>query len=105
MKYNFELYKGDIKVGTMTALDNGTKYEWHIILYPETTFCGMKDTVTLTEAEDWLYERIIPPTRIGIENNLKGMGLQEYDEVDILKFTKGKSVRDDYWVKFIEEIY
>ena len=49
---------------------------------------------------DWIYERIVPPTRQNIDQLLVKMGLQDYDQLDILKFTKGRSVHDDIWIDF-----
>ena len=99
MLYEFELYDDNDKVGKLEVFDKGNRYEWIIIVKPFKSFCGMVGNVSKTEAEDWVYERIIPKTRINIEENLIKMGLQEYDEVDILSFTEGRSVRDNYWVK------
>jgi len=50
----------------------------------------------------WIEERIVPRTRIGIEDNLKQMGLTEYDELAILKFTKGRKVTDKCYIDFNE---
>jgi len=48
----------------------------------------------------WLAERIITPTRIGIEENLTLMGLTEYDELEILKFTGGRHPSDSCMIDF-----
>ena len=48
----------------------------------------------------WLTERIIPPTRIGIDDNLRQMGLTEYDELSILKYTSGRHASDTCYIDF-----
>jgi len=53
--------------------------------------------------ELWVQERIIPPTRIGVENNLKAMGLSEYDELAILKHTSARHTSDACMIDFSEK--
>ena len=50
--------------------------------------------------ELWLVERIIPKTRIGLDANLRLMGLTEYDELAILKYTEGRYASDNCRIDF-----
>ena len=50
--------------------------------------------------ELWIQERIIPPTRIGIDDLLVQMGLSEYDPLAILKFTSAKHTSDACTIDF-----
>ena len=95
MKY--KMYKDDTCVGTFEVLPSGS---FSITVNDGESFCGMRGIVSPTEIKDWIAERIIPPTRINIHNNLAAMGLNDYDVLDILKFTKAKSCRDEYWINF-----
>ena len=97
---SYDVYNKDRRIGIFEVDESGTKPRFSIILLPGEMFCGMIGTVDVTEIEDWIHERIIPPTRVRIENNLNGMGLADYDVMDILKFTKAKSARDNYWIDF-----
>ena len=51
----------------------------------------------------WLTERIVPRTRVGIDDNLKLMGLSEYDELGILKWTEGRHASDTCYIDFSED--
>ena len=56
--------------------------------------------VSEDKMELWLAERIVPRTRIGIDDNLRKMGLTEYDELGILKYTKGRHPSDSCYIDF-----
>jgi len=49
---------------------------------------------------DWISDRIVPKTRIGIEDNLRQMGLSEYDELSILKYTSARHTSDSCRINF-----
>jgi hypothetical protein len=54
--------------------------------------------------EQWISERIVPPTRIGIENLLAQMGLSEYDPLAILKYTSAKHTSDTCTIDFSHRV-
>jgi len=72
------------------------------ILKPHPSFVCLGKEINERDMADWVYERIVPPTRQNIEALLAKMGLSDYNQLDILKYTKGKSVNDDLWIDFSE---
>ena len=73
------------------------------IFAPSQAFVLMPDKnghVTHEKIQSWLVDRIVPPTRIGIEDNLRQMGLSEYDQLSILKFTSAKHTSDTCRIDF-----
>ena len=49
----------------------------------------------------WVKERIIPPSRQNIREILSANQMTEYDELQMLLFTKGKCPQDDMWIEEI----
>jgi len=47
---------------------------------------------------DWVRARICPPYRHNISGILQELGLQEYDEFDLIMRTEGKSLMDDLYL-------
>lgn len=43
----------------------------------------------------WLRTRVFPRERIGVENEIRALDLKEYDVVEIVKKTKGRTANDD----------
>jgi len=60
--------------------------------------------VTHEQIQDWLYERIVPPTRIGIDDLLSQMGLSEYDQLEILKYTSARHTSDTCTIDFSRRV-
>lgn len=52
-------------------------------------------------AEAWVEGRIVQPDRQDIKEILEQIGLTEYNQFNILKFTRGWSRYDDYWIKVL----
>ncbi|MBR1741364.1 MAG: hypothetical protein IJ733_05750 [Lachnospiraceae bacterium] len=48
----------------------------------------------------FLRDRVVPATRIHINSDVKKIGMMYYDPDALFHFTHGRSVEDDYWVKF-----
>jgi len=70
---------------------------------PSMSFILMPDNegkVTHEQIKDWIYERIVPPTRIGIDDLLRQMGLSEYDQFSILKYTSARHTSDNCTIDF-----
>jgi len=59
--------------------------------------------VTHEQIKEWLFERIVPPTRIGIDDLLQQMGLSEYDQLSILKFTSARHTSDTCMIDFTSD--
>ena len=58
------------------------------------------DTPTNDEVLDWLEDRCFPRTRANKKEILDAMGLEEYDVLDIVKYTHGLMWEDYLWVRF-----
>ena len=74
---------------------------------PSMAFILMPDGqghVTHEKIKSWLIDRIVPPTRIGIDDLLRQMGLSEYDQLSILKYTSAKHASDAGWIDFSENL-
>jgi hypothetical protein len=70
---------------------------------PSESFVLLSDKngkVTHEQIEDWVFERIVPPTRIGIDDLLRQMGLSEYDKLEILKYTSARHTSDTCTIDF-----
>lgn len=48
----------------------------------------------------FLEDRVVPSTRIGINEDVKRVGLPYYDPTLLLKYNHGYSVTDLYWIRF-----
>ena len=60
-------------------------------------------TIDNSQVYKWVGTRIPPQYRQDISDVLKSLGLKEYDEYQIFKAYKGRSVRDDYYIKKVNE--
>jgi hypothetical protein len=52
--------------------------------------------------QSWLIDRMVPPTRIGINDLLRQMGLSEYDQLSILKYTSARHTSDTCRIDFTQ---
>ena len=48
----------------------------------------------------FLNERVVPSTRIRIDKEVKKIGLDYYNPDELIRFNNGRSVEDDYWIRF-----
>lgn len=48
--------------------------------------------------ELFLLDRVTPPTRYGINEELAELGMY-YDPTTLIKYNKGNSVSDNYWIR------
>lgn len=61
---------------------------------------GLKESpVGLSSLIELLEERCVPKNRFNIEEVLMGLGLSEYNEVDIVEKTYGVLIDDYFWIK------
>lgn len=51
----------------------------------------------------WVKERVVPPTRQGIEDNLRAMGMSEYDPLAIFHYLSGRSLYDQCWIEDVKD--
>ncbi|HZK85288.1 MAG TPA: hypothetical protein VFC58_11585 [Desulfosporosinus sp.] len=76
--------------------------EWVPAVYaPMELFTG-KRIVSMLDFVEWINGRVFPPERIGAEQLLKELGLDEYRPFAIAKETKACLMEDPYWVAFEE---
>lgn len=47
----------------------------------------------------WLPTRVFPKERIGVEDELRELGLEDYDIIEIVKKTEGKHFNDEVTVE------
>lgn len=48
----------------------------------------------------WIDERVFPPEKANTEELLNVLGMPEYDQLAILKYTGGRNNSDLFWIKF-----
>lgn len=48
----------------------------------------------------FLDDRVVPETRIGLEEDLKRVGIPYFNPDLLLKFNNGFSIEDHYWIRF-----
>lgn len=53
----------------------------------------------------WVRARMCPPSRHNISSILRNLGLEEYDEYEILMKTAGKSLMDDLYLGGIDSVF
>jgi len=78
------------------------------LILPSESFVLYSDSngrVTHEQIKDWLFERIVPPTRIGIDGLLRQMGLSEYDQLSILKYTSARHTSDTCMIDFANRVW
>ena len=61
---------------------------------------GIKEDPTWEDFYVFLQDRCFPKTRGNVKTVLAGLGLQDYDPLQIVEKTKGRTAEDDLWLKF-----
>jgi len=61
---------------------------------------GVKEKPTWEDFHVFLQERCFPKTRGNIKTVLAGLGLKDYDPLQIIEKTNGRTAEDDLWLKF-----
>lgn len=61
---------------------------------------GVLEEPTWADFEVFLQSRCFPPTRGGLKAELKALGLTDYDPLQILEKTHGRTAEDALWLKF-----
>lgn len=67
------------------------------------TAFGKKSLPTWSDFLAFLEERCVPKGRAGLQEYLFGIGLDEYDPLEIVRRTEGRMAEDQQWLK-IEEM-
>lgn len=57
------------------------------------------------EVRMWIKDRIVPPERQNIGEILRNVGIEEYDEFEILRFCKGRSCMDAFEMEDTDMTY
>lgn len=66
------------------------------------TAFGKKALPTWDDFLAFLEERCIPKGRVGLQDYLASIGLDEYDPMEIVKKTKGRMAEDQQWLEVKE---
>lgn len=61
---------------------------------------GVKESPTWEDFYVFLQDRCFPKTRGNVKTVLVGLGLQDYDPLQIVEKTNGRTAEDDLWLKF-----
>ena len=61
---------------------------------------GIKEVPTWEDFYVFLQDRCFPKTRGNVKTVLAGLGLQDYDPLQIVEKTNGRTAEDDLWLKF-----
>ena len=61
---------------------------------------GTNEEPTWNDFEHFLQERCFPRTRGFLKEELRALGLDAYDPLQIVEKTKGRTAEDDLWLKF-----
>ena len=61
---------------------------------------GIKEDPTWEDFCVFLQDRCFPKTRGNVKAVLAGLGLQDYDPLQIVEKTNGRTAEDDLWLKF-----
>ena len=61
---------------------------------------GVKESPTWEDFHIFLQDRCFPKTRGNVRTVLAGLGLQDYDPLQIIEKTHGRTAEDDLWLKF-----
>ena len=61
---------------------------------------GVKEDPTWEDFHVFLQDRCFPKTRGNVKTILAGLGLQDYDPLQIVEKTGGRTAEDDLWLKF-----
>lgn len=61
---------------------------------------GVKENPTWEDFYVFLQDRCFPGTRGNVKTLLAGLGLQDYDSLQIVEKTNGRTAEDDLWLKF-----
>ena len=65
---------------------------------------GIKEDPTWEDFCVFLQDRCFPKTRGNVKAVLAGLGLQDYDQLQIVEKTNGRTAEDDLWLKFQEVV-
>lgn len=61
---------------------------------------GVVESPTWEDFQEFLKSRCFPPTRGNIKAELRALGLTDYDPLQIVEKTQGRTAEDNLWLKF-----
>jgi len=61
---------------------------------------GAIENPSWIDFENFLKERCFPATRGNAKELLKQLGITDYDPMQIVEKTRGRTAEDDMWLKF-----
>ena len=61
---------------------------------------GVLENPSWEDFEEFLKSRCFPPTRGNMKAELQALGLTDYDPIQIVEKTHGRTVEDSLWLKF-----
>ena len=108
MNYLFDVLWNGIKVGDVSKKENKYVYKYYTKGVEEAKnkgfdyIVGFKDLNRIYESEKLFTvfsSRIFPKNRHDIDKRLKELGINEYNEIEILKKTNGKCFTDKIEVR------
>lgn len=83
--------------------DRGTLLNVEILVDKSLLPCEYRLSDSIRVATQvFLEERVVPETRQGLLEELLSVGIPYYDPVALLKYNKGVSIEDNYWIKLEE---
>lgn len=96
-------YDGDL-LGTKVYADEESKQIKikNFTDFPLPRAFGVNENPTWADFEAMLEERCIPRNRHNLKYNLKAIGLEEYNPLEICKKTGGRMAHDYCWMSFEE---
>lgn len=62
------------------------------------TAFGVKSTVSWKDYNNFLKDRCVPESRMGLKHYLNSIKVDEYNPLEIIKKTKGKMAEDNQWL-------
>lgn len=61
---------------------------------------GVVEDPSWKDFQDFLESRCFPPTRGNVKAELRALGLTDYDPLQIVEKTHGRTAEDSLWLKF-----
>ena len=105
---NFHSLKGYIMNGDKAIVrfryDAGMLVEAEVLASKEYLPIEYKCKVSdLRATEIFMEDRVIPSTRQHLQPELEKIGLKYYDAEALIRYNKGMSIEDDYWIQVDDE--
>jgi hypothetical protein len=99
---SFPLFNDHVKIGMISYDRSADKFECAMSIgvlpeqLPYEFTYNVDGSIDPDEVRFWVYERVIPCNRMGIDGLLDELGLKQWDAWDMLKAVDGRCVRDRF---------